>query len=181
MIYHDDILDKRFSDELYSDLLKCPWYADNIANRHTFPYGEKGTHLLLGTTILNLTYPIFKKDVEENIVKKFLGLFEHLCQRFNKRLRLKAIDANLQFKGLDGSFHVDGADNEEAFILLLCNEILDKESGGQFINETQDSIVDFKHGRIIEFKASDSHKGLAFNTPYVPRISVKFYAQNLDG
>ena len=179
MKYYDDILDKRFADELYSDLLKCPWYAQNIANRHTFPYGEKGTHLLLGITILNLTYTVFRKDVEDRIVEKFLSLFEHLCKRFNKRLQLKAIDANLQFKGLDGSFHVDGADNEEVFILLLCNEILDKESGGQFINETHNSSVDFRHGRIIEFKASDSHKGLAFNTPYLPRISVKFCAQKI--
>ncbi|SVC81619.1 uncharacterized protein METZ01_LOCUS334473, partial [marine metagenome] len=31
----DDFLDKRFSDELYFDLLNGPWYASNIANRYT--------------------------------------------------------------------------------------------------------------------------------------------------
>tara|TARA_R100000963_G_C4585621_1_gene64804 strand:- start:78 stop:617 length:540 start_codon:yes stop_codon:yes gene_type:complete len=178
MKYYDEILDKRFADELYRDLLTGPWFANNTANRKTFPYKEKGSHLLMGTNIYTRENDYITRT--SNLAPTFIGLFEHLCKYFNLNLYLIQISANLQFFGSDGTFHRDGEDNEQVFMLFLCNEILDKKIGGQFINETRDSSVDFRHGRIIEFKASDSHKGLAFNKPYIPRISVRFYAKKIN-
>ena len=47
---YDDVFDKQWLDEVSAILSKEPWYADNVANRKTWPYGNKGTHLLLGNT-----------------------------------------------------------------------------------------------------------------------------------
>lgn len=174
----DDFLDKRFSDELYFDLLNGPWYASNIANRYTYPYGEKGSHLLLGNIIWNPLNEYFSDtNLELDISFKFINTFNRLCSKLNKKLILKSIRGNLQFYGQDGTFHVDGGDDYEVFILLLHNGILDSDIGGEFINQTIDQTVKFRHGRIINFKATDTHRALSFNKPYIPRISVQFLGQ----
>tara|TARA_B100000470_G_scaffold136970_1_gene106143 strand:+ start:1124 stop:1669 length:546 start_codon:yes stop_codon:yes gene_type:complete len=178
MIFLDDILDKRFSDEIYFDLLNGPWYANNMANRYTYPYGEKGSHLLLGTTIYRPLSEYFSDtNLERKISVKFINIFNHLCFKLNKKLSLKSIDANLQFYGQDGTFHADGDQEDEVFILLLCNEIFDNDIGGEFINQTVGKTVKFRHGRIMNFEATDIHRGLSFNKPHIPRISVKFLGE----
>ena len=63
------------------------------------------------------------------------------------------------------------------FILLLCNEIFDNDIGGEFINQTVGKTVKFRHGRIMNFEATDIHRGLSFNKPHIPRISVKFLGE----
>jgi|TARA_B100000085_G_scaffold96635_1_gene87714 hypothetical protein len=168
----DNILDKRFVDELYYDLLKSPWYVDNIAGRYTFPYGEKGTHVLMGNDIYLRENNYTAKTTP--LTSKFISLFEHLCKSFNVDLYLKQISANLQFHGSDGTFHCDGNSDHQVFILMLCNEDLPKSPGGQFINKTQNKKVSFKHGRVFTFNAAEIHRADAFNKPYIPRISVKF-------
>ena len=47
----DDIFDKRFHDEFTNKLRYANWYPTNISNRTTWPYGEKGTHRLLGDVL----------------------------------------------------------------------------------------------------------------------------------
>ena len=47
----DDIFDKRFLDEFTNKLRYANWYPTNISNRTTWPYGEKGTHRLLGDVL----------------------------------------------------------------------------------------------------------------------------------
>ena len=108
---------------------------------------------------------------------KFIDLFEHLCNIFNINLKLKDISANLQFFGQDGTFHTDGNAKETVFILMLCNKTLAPDIGGNFINQDTNADISFKHGRVITFKANNKHKGLAFNKPYIPRISIKFVGE----
>ena len=66
---------------------------------------------------------------------------------------------------------------ETVFILMLCNKTLDPDIGGNFINQDTNEDISFKHGRVITFKANNKHKGLAFNKPYIPRISIKFVGE----
>lgn len=174
-MYKDNILDKRFADELYWLLLNTPWHARNIANRNTYPYGDEGTHLFLGKQIFYIEnkYNIYS-DINKIDMFKFIDLFEHLCIIFNTKLNLKDISVNLQFYGQDGSFHKDGEETQDVFILMLCNRNLDSDIGGNFINQNTNEDIPFKHGRVIFLNANDNHKGLAFNKPHIPRISVKF-------
>ena len=51
MNYHDNLFDKKFLDELSYKLINSAWYANNAANRKSFPKGEYGSHLLLGQLI----------------------------------------------------------------------------------------------------------------------------------
>tara|TARA_R100000773_G_C4219406_1_gene118001 strand:- start:2399 stop:2932 length:534 start_codon:yes stop_codon:yes gene_type:complete len=177
-MYRDNILDKRFADELYWLLLNTPWHARNIANRNTYPYGDEGSHLFLGKQIFwkENEYDIYS-EVNKQDMFKFINLFEHLCNTFNVNLKLKDISVNLQFFGQDGTFHTDGDEKETVFILMLCNKNLDQNIGGNFINQDTKEDISFKHGRVITFRANNKHKGLAFNKPYIPRISVKFVGE----
>ena len=180
-MFKDDIFDKRFIDELYQLLINGTWKATNSANNYTWPYGEKGTHVLLGETIfipLNKYQQRSSKTLEEQ--KIFLDTFDHLCKVFNDKLRLDEISTNLQFCGMDGSVHVDGLKNQIVYILMLSNNDLPNDIGGEFINTSTNSKFNFKHGRVIKLNAADKHQGLAFNKPNIPRISVKFMGSTLE-
>jgi len=174
----DDLLDKRFVDELYYDLLNSPWYANNIANRTSFPYGEKGTHLLMSNDIY-LRQNNYTAHTS-NLTPKFISLFEHLCKCFDVNLYLKQICANLQFYGQDGTFHCDGNSKHLVFILMLCNENLPNNPSGEFINKDQNKKVSFKHGRVFMFNAAELHRANAFNKKYIPRITVKFCGEIIN-
>ena len=178
MKFYDDIFDQRFLFELVYKLKYNAWYADNVANRKTFPYGDKGTHQFLGQKY-------FIRENDDQIIyndNKQLSNILIDCywaiQRFTgSNLRLAEIFSNLQYKGMDGTFHKDGSDNQKVYILMLSDEIPDtsiKDVGGEFINETFGEVAPFKFGRVIEFKASDSHKGMSFTEDNMPRISVRF-------
>ena len=180
---YDDIFDKRFLDVITHNLSASPWYATNIANRTTWPYGDKGTHKLLGALFFDrtddnkITYNAHNIGLSHNFIDMFTAINNHT----NNKLKLKQCQTNLQFTGMDGSFHTDGLDNETVYILMLCDEIIDDYIGGDFFNETTNEKVPFKYGRVIEFKASNAHKGLSFNKPHIARISIKWLGQNVRG
>ena len=46
---HENVFDRLWLSEVCDTLLnKEAWYANNVANRNTWPYGNDGTHRLLG-------------------------------------------------------------------------------------------------------------------------------------
>ena len=59
--------------------------------------------------------------------------------------------------------------------------IFDTETngGGGFYHQPTDTTIDYKYGRLIEFTASDPHKGLSFNKPDITRFSVKYLGENI--
>ena len=168
---HDNIFDKKWVDDLAFYLsTNVSWYADNIAGRQSWPYGQIGQHRIMGRMLYKYNN---WKDIVLYKREKFLELteaFEHLAPN----IELKEIFANLQFKGMDGSFHKDGDDNYKVFILMLtCVDMNNDYPGGEFIVKDGE-IEPFKQGRIIEFYGNVLHKAMAFNQPYVPRFSMKF-------
>ena len=86
-------------------------------------------------------------------------------------MKLVEICSNLQFKGMDGTLHKDGTKDQYAFILMLCNEEVEN-IGGEFIHIKRK--IPFKHGRLIQITADDSHKALSFKKPHIARLSVKW-------
>ena len=100
-------------------------------------------------------------------------------QKYSKnKCMLQAIDSNLQFKGMDGTFHTDGDENQTVFIMMLAYHDIEENMGGEFYHEPTGEKIPFKQGRVMEMTASDSHRADAFNVQYIPRFSIKFTGRN---
>ena len=182
---HDDIFDKIFLLEISLWVMQeCNWRADNIANRHSHPYGIEGSHRLLSSVIYNNfagTENKYWEYVYVNPTNKFgqlCGIYE-IIQKYSKnKCMLQRIDGNLQFNGMDGTFHEDGDENQTVFIMMLAYHDIEENMGGEFYHEPSGEKIPFKQGRIMEMTASDSHRADAFNVPHIPRFSIKFTGHN---
>ena len=94
-------------------------------------------------------------------------------------MRLMEIFVNLQFKGMDGTLHKDGfVKSKTAFILMLANEHVSGDIGGEFFHQPTNTKIPYGYGKLIELDAEDLHMGLAFNKPNVARISIKYVGDN---
>jgi len=183
MTVFDDIFDRRYLVELAHKLSKEPWYPNNIANRYTWPYGDKGAHKLLGSIYFDRKdLDIIEYSSNLSLSYELIDIYYKIIERAHRKLMLKEIKTNLQFMGMDGANHCDSTlENEVGYILMLSDEDIEPDEGGQFINETLNETVEFKQGRVIEFNPFDEHRGLAFNTPHKCRFSIKFLGtQNLN-
>jgi len=177
---YDDFFDKKWLDELTHRLIDAPWYANNVANSESWPYKVTGTHRILGDCFFNRisdNHIEYNKDLQlSNIL---INSFDHIQVRVGRQLRLMEIFSNLQFAGMNSTIHKDGTDNQTAFILMLCNEEVHDMEGG-FYHEPTNSTIDYKYGRVIEFKASDPHQGLTFTKPGVARMTIKYLGTNVS-
>ena len=183
---HDDIFDKIFLLEISLWLMQeCNWRADNIANRHSHPYGIEGSHRLLSSVIYNNLSGsesryweyVYKSDYIEHLVQLW-GMYEDIQKYSKNKCMLQGIDGNLQFKDMDGTFHEDGNENQTVFIMMLAYHDIEENMGGEFYHEPSGDKIPFKQGRIMEMTASDSHRADAFNVPHIPRFSIKFTGLN---
>ena len=182
MNFLDDIFDKKYSDEV-ADILRNEtyWNTTNVANRFSWPYKLKGSHLLMGVDIFN-RIDDYKYEYHPNKQFAFslIDSFHQIASFFNKKLNLKKIVANLQLKGMDGTLHIDGDDNTTVYIYMLCDDYIDSDIGGEFYNETLQQTIPFRHGRVIEMKASNLHCGKSFNKQNTCRFSIKFEGENIN-
>ena len=172
MKIHDSLFDIKWINELASGLLNCSWQANNTANRTTWPYGLSGTHRLLGHRFFfrenqdQINYSSWNRELANTLINAFQ-------QQINKnKLTLIDISANLQFKGMDGTWHTDGDHRDTSFVLMLYYPE-DKVTGGELLLKPN-TTVKFKQGRLIEFPANQSHRANAFNQSFIPRMSIKW-------
>ena len=177
----DEIFDDRFLVDLVHRLNHTSWYPNNIANRNTWPYGDKGTHKLLGHTFFyrkNLDIIEYSTDI--NLSYQLIDSFYTVSSSFKRNLFLQQISGNLQFAGMDGTNHIDGrgfgedGKNVYSYILMLGDGLTDSNDGGEFINETLGESVSYKLGRVIEIYSDEVHRGNSFRTPNRCRYSIKF-------
>jgi hypothetical protein len=180
---HDNLFDYLYVVELANRmLLNMSWKANNLANRYTYPYELTGTHRLLGNTLFlkkSDTNIDFNPDI--NFTKEIMKHFDFI--RFktnNKDLDLREIMCNLQFVGMDGTLHTDGGNDDISFILMLCNDRVPPDSGGEFCHDATKQKIPFVNGRLIEITASDLHCGLAFNKPSLTRLSIKWTGKKIQ-
>jgi hypothetical protein len=183
--YFDNFLDRRFVNELCYDLqFNLPWYCSNIANRNTYPYEESGTHVLLGNYLYGDIVSMRHQgkynmvDVNNSFLLTIIDLFEFFLKKLNEKGRLATIAANLQFKGMDGTWHIDGDkdDYEKISLILLLAPEYEKRWDGSFYykDNNKDKKIDFKSGRLLKLNSNILHKAHAFNKQYKPRFSIKF-------
>jgi hypothetical protein len=175
---HQDVFDKKWLDDISHILMREPWFASNVANNKTWPYGLKGTHLLLGNTHFS-RLGNNKIHYSENIslVDNLIASFEAIENKVKRKMKLMEISANLQFKGMDGTLHKDGSANQSVFILMLANENIFGNMGGEFFHQPTNKKIEFSHGKLIEQNGEDLHMGLAFNKPYIARMSIKYVGE----
>ena len=172
----DNIFDRRYLDELVSKLSHSPWYPNNIANRSTWPYGETGSHCIFGEQFFERkSLDIINYGSNVALSHELIDCFYAITRKAEKNLVLQEIAGNLQFAGMNGSDHRDTlggiTDDIFSYILMLS---ADPGTGGAFVNETENKVIPFKHGRGNEIEGHAVHRGLAFETEHKPRYSVKF-------
>ena len=148
---HQNIFDKKWLDDLAYELIKEPWYSSNIANRKTWPYGDKGTHLLLGNTYFRRENEnIIKYNQNINLSYNLINSFFAIENKVRRKMKLIEISTNLQFKEMDGTLHTDGNQNQSIFILMLSNENITDNIGGEFYHQPTNTSVNFEHGKLIK-------------------------------
>lgn len=169
---YDDLLDDRFILDIDEETNNYPWRLNNIANRKSWPYGKKGSHLIWGV--------IFKPNGQLQTPKNLLDLYSFLNSSFLKdKYNLNAIILNGQSLGQEGTTHVDGTKDDDGYTLMVfINYKWKKEWGGEFqlIDENEKVIksIEYIPGRIIFFKGDIPHRGLAPKEPYVVRKSLVY-------
>ena len=190
---YDDIFDKIFLLDISLWLMhECNWRASNVANRRSYPYKIEGSHRLLGSTIYdNPTGTeekyweyVYRTDYIETL-QKLWGMYGSIQKYSKNKCLLQSIDGNLQYKGMNGSFHTDGDENQTVFIIMLAYHDIEENMGGEFYHEpsgtwttSPTAKIPFKQGRVMEMTASDSHRADGFNVQYIPRFSIKFTGLN---
>lgn len=100
--------------------------------------------------------------------KEIYDLGKELIKHFDYNIRIIRAYANLQFKGMNGSWHID--DGEQT-CLWMATESLPKGSG-EF--KTKKQSIKFDFNKLIIFNAKETHKGMAPTKLNVPRITLAF-------
>tara|TARA_B100000214_G_scaffold163245_1_gene117072 strand:+ start:176 stop:730 length:555 start_codon:yes stop_codon:yes gene_type:complete len=150
---------------------------DNIANRKSWPYGQKGSHRLMGSTIFSRS-GLNRVEVLHPKASKFFDIFESIEDLSQKKYFLSQIQINVQHSGCDGTTHIDGQDPQKT-IMLMSNAIWQDEWGGKFQLLENDKVIeeyDYIPGRLLIFPSKISHRGLGPNIkyPYVYRHTTVF-------
>jgi len=114
--------------------------------------------------------PFYSVDfsIEEPIV---LNLVKQINTCLKNSYSAKRVYANIQYAGMDGTWHTDDGD---VTALLFVNQELE---GGNFeirIPGEETALISPTPGRLIVFEAKYLHRGLSSSTLAIPRISLAF-------
>ena len=97
----DNVFDNRYLFELVDKLKKTAWYPDNIANVSTYPYGNVGSHVLLGSSFF------FREDIntidygaDRNFSLELIQTFYAIQRAAGRNLMLYEISGNMQMLSL---------------------------------------------------------------------------------
>ena len=167
---YDDVFDLKYLVELYDDLKKIPIKTGNIANRKTWPYGEIGTHNLLGSILYARTSYY---NIESIGPHKVFDILEHFVPHVLKKpFDLVSCSLNVQGIGMDGSFHTDVGKQ----IILFASIPWKEDWGGELEIETSIKLekIEYKPGRLVVFDGNIKHRGLAPNIPNIFRYSINY-------
>jgi len=169
----DDLIDDRFLLDLDEESNNYPWTLNNVANRKSFPYRLKGSHLLWGSNFPSL----------EKSPKKISDLYNFLINEvIQLPFNLKDIQLNGQSLGQNGTTHIDNSYNTgEKTLMVFINFKWQKEWSGEFqlLEEYNDNAkilksIEYIPGRIILFDGNIPHRGLSPNEPYIVRKTLVY-------
>ena len=169
MKIYDDIFDKRFLDEFTNKLRYTNWYPTNISNRTTWPYGEKGTHRLLGDVLFKReNFDKIQYGKDKDLSFQTIDMFYAIRRAVQRKMVLQQVATNLQFMGMDGTNHADviNPDVEEySYVLMLSDEYVSSDEGGEFVNETVGETVPYRYGRLIAYLMYVLIEGILYAIP----------------
>ena len=179
----DNLFDGMYLHQIEQHVSEIPLYANNVANRTTWPYGTKGSHKLFGDIL-------FQRESLNSIKKyskyaePFFEILEHIEEELKTNFFLHAISLNVQHEGCDGTTHRDSANSNDFTILMMTNAEWNSSWGGQFQLTTMDGNVVEEHeyvpGRVIVLPSEHPHRGLGPTEAYVYRSSVVWRVTPLD-
>lgn len=177
----DDIFDELYLHEIYNKILSFPLNLTNVANRKTFPYGNVGSHRLIGATVFHRSN---MNRIDEYIPDSdwCFDIFEQIETRIENDLYLESISLNVQNMGCDGTTHVDAEESNEYTLLVMTNPTWKKEWGGEFqlmkeyVNDDNMVLETYKYvpGRVIILPGAHPHRGLSPKEKYVYRTSIVY-------
>ena len=136
------------------------WRVRNYLLDQPYKY-ESTSHKLAKKTFF-----ISNFNNEKN--KEIFDLGLRLINHFDHDIKIIRAYANLQFLGMDGSWHTD--DGEQT-CLWMATESLPKGSG-EF--KTKKEKIKFEFNKLIIFDAKTIHKGMAPKEINTPRITLAF-------
>jgi len=127
---------------------------------------------------------IFKPDREiqglgDNLT--FISVGEYVKLNVEKllqnKLKLSRVNTNIQFPGMNSSFHIDGPEGVQWTFLIFCQTKWNTIWGGEFCTQTEDGYVYVpyipNHGCL--FDCNMDHTGFPPNNlSNVPRLSLAF-------
>ena len=147
----DGIFDQLYIHQVDSLIRDIPLSTNNIANRKTWPYGNEGSHRLLGQILFDRSSINNIKTLKPE-TETFFKMFEVIEDKLKAYFYLSQISLNVQHSGCDGTTHCDSPDSYDHTILLMTNSIWEKEWGGQFQLIENDKVIEeheYVPGRVI--------------------------------
>ena len=146
----DNFISPELTDGLRSTILLDRKHAFNMTSNGVFPF-----------------YSV-DFDINEPIVEK---LVKQINSKIGSNYSIKRVYANIQYAGMDGTWHTDDGD---ITALLFVNQQLE---GGNFeirIPGEETILVAPLPGRLTVFEGKYLHRGLSSSTLAIPRISLAF-------
>lgn len=180
----DGLFDDLFLHEKYQEILETPLVLTNVANRKTYPYGNEGTHRLMGRTIFRRTD---LNRVDELVPNSswYFDIFDAVQEKIQNDLYLQGIYINVQYYGCDGTTHSDASKKNDYTILVMSNPKWEEEWGGEFqlMKDFDTPIETYKYtpGRVVILPGAFPHRGLAPTKPYIYRTSIAYRVEIPEG
>ena len=180
---YDNVFDARYLHEFFDEVLSPMGYnITNIANRKTQPYGNTGSHRLLGKLIFNRGNVNDIQDIDLMTFHDCMRMYEMIENVLDEKLYLQNISVNIQPYGIDGTCHCDSSHDDEFTILVMTNPEWKKEWGPASFQllERYDNNArvieehEYVPGRVLVIPSVHPHRGIAPTHPYVYRSSIVF-------
>lgn len=168
----DNLLDDRFLLDLDQESNYYNWHLSNVANKKSYPTGQKGSHLLWGVTFNSENCP-------ENIINFYQYLSDYILK---EKYKLEFIQLNGQSMGQNGTVHVDNSYNDgKKTLMVFINSKWKSKWGGDFqlleeYNDNAKIIKSIKYvpGRVILFDGNIPHRGLSPTKSNILRKSLAY-------
>lgn len=168
----DNLLDDRFLLDLDQESNYYNWHLSNVANKKSYPTGQKGSHLLWGVTFNSENCP-------ENIINFYQYLSDYILK---EKYKLEFIQLNGQSMGQNGTVHVDNSYNDgKKTLMVFINSKWKPKWGGDFqlleeYNDNAKIIKSIKYvpGRVILFDGNIPHRGLSPTKSNIFRKSLVY-------
>jgi hypothetical protein len=180
----DNAFDQKYLWDFYQNhVFNLGYKFKNIANQKTVPYGNVGSHKLMGNIIFSRSGINEIKIFDPKHTPAYFSLFSMLEGIIKQKFYLSEIHVNLQPYGVDGSCHSDAPEGSDDEYIIMVFPSMDwkPEWGGQFqMLEYYDNdapvIEEYEYipGRIVIIPAQHPHRGLSPLYKYAYRTSIAY-------